>query len=47
MLINKVTLQAAGATLAAMVLLTAQPLRAQASSDTTRIEKLERAVEMR
>jgi hypothetical protein len=31
---------------AAFVLLTAQPLRAQASSDSARIEKLERAVEL-
>ncbi len=37
---------AAGATVAAFVLLTAQPLRAQASSDSARIEKLERAVEL-
>src|SRR5436309_1226721 len=46
MLIKKVTLRVAGASLAAIVLLTAQPLRAQASSDTARIEKLERAVEL-
>src|SRR5213082_1422898 len=46
MFIRKVTLQAAGATLAAMVLLTAQPLRAQSASDTARIEKLEQAVEL-
>jgi len=39
-------LRAAGASLAAIVLLTAQPLRAQVSSDTARIEKLERAVEL-
>src|SRR5213593_4203577 len=39
-------LRAAGASLAAIVLLTAQPLRAQASSDTARIDKLERAVEL-
>jgi len=46
MLIRKVTLHAAGAILAAMVSLTAQPLRAQSASDTARIEKLEQAVEM-
>ena len=46
MLIRKVTLRAAGASLAAIALLTAQPLRAQAASDSARIEKLERAVEM-
>jgi hypothetical protein len=44
MLIRKITLQAAGASLAAIALLTAQPVRAQ--SDSARIEKLERAVEM-
>src|SRR2546430_8270750 len=38
-------LRVAGASLAAIALLTAQPLRAEASSDTARIEKLERAVE--
>jgi hypothetical protein len=46
MLIKKFILQAAGATIAAFVLLTAQPLRAQSPSETTRIEKLERAVEL-
>ena len=45
MLINKIILRAAGAGLAAIVLLTAQPLRAQ-SSDSARLEKLERAVEL-
>jgi Putative porin len=44
MLIKKFTFRAAGAGLAAFTLLTAQPLRAQ--SDSARIEKLERAVEM-
>jgi len=39
-------LRAAGASLAAIALLPAQPLRAQASSDTARIDKLERAVEL-
>src|SRR5207253_510145 len=46
MFINKFVLRAAGASLAAVVLLTAQPLRAASSSDTARIEKLERAVEL-
>src|SRR6266511_2178166 len=45
MFINKLALWAAGASLAAIALLTAQPLRAQ-SSDTARLEKLERAVEL-
>ena len=39
------TLRAAGAGLAAIVLVNGQPLRAESSSDTARIEKLERAVE--
>jgi hypothetical protein len=46
MFINKLVLRAAGASLAAIALLTAQPLRAQSPSDTARIEKLERAVEL-
>src|SRR5438874_11854135 len=46
MFIKKFILRAAGVSLAAIALLTAQPLRAQSSSDTTRIEKLERAVEL-
>src|SRR5204863_3959826 len=46
MLIRKFILRATGVTIAAFVLLTAQPLRAQAASDTARIEKLERAVEL-
>jgi hypothetical protein len=46
MLINKIITRAAGASLVAISLLTAQPLRAQAASDTERIEKLERAVEL-
>src|SRR5262245_34669746 len=48
MLIEKVTLRAAGARLAVIALLTAPALRAEAdpASDTARIEKLERAVEM-
>jgi cell division protein FtsB len=44
MLIHKFILRAAGASLSATVLLTTHPLRAQ-SSDSARIEKLERAVE--
>src|SRR5437763_12042348 len=46
MFIRKFILRAAGTGLAAIALLTAQPLRAQSSSDTARIEKLERAVEL-
>jgi hypothetical protein len=46
MLTKKITLRTAGASLAAIALLTAQPLRAQASSDAARLEKLERAVEL-
>ena len=46
MLINKFILRAAGVSLAAIVSLAAQPLRAQASSDTARLDKLERAVEL-
>ena len=46
MLIKKFILRATGVTIAAFVLLTAQPLRAQSASDTARIEKLERAVEL-
>jgi phosphate-selective porin OprO/OprP len=46
MFINKFVLRAAGASLAAIVLLTVQPLRAQSSSDSARLEKLERAVEL-
>jgi Putative porin len=44
MLIRKITLQTAGASLAAIALLTAHPVRAQ--SESARIEKLEQAVEM-
>jgi hypothetical protein len=44
--IKKITLPAAGVSLAAIALLTAQPLRAQSASDSTRIEKLEQAVEL-
>lgn len=46
MLIKKVTLPAAGASLAAIALLTAQSLRADPASESARIEKLERAVQM-
>src|SRR5881398_1400051 len=46
MFIKKSVLRAASASLAAVALLAAQPLRAESSSDTTRIEKLERAVEL-
>src|SRR5947209_12857625 len=46
MFIRKFILRAAGASLAAIALLTVQPLRAQSASDTARIEKLERAVEL-
>src|SRR5437762_9945161 len=46
MFTKKITIRSAGATLVAIVLLTAQPLRAQSASDTARINKLEQAVEM-
>ncbi len=46
MFIRKFILRAAGTGLAAIALLTVQPLRAQSASDTARIEKLERAVEL-
>src|SRR5213079_3049950 len=46
MLIKKFMLRAVGASLAAIALLPAQPLRAESSSDTARLEKLERAVEL-
>ncbi len=45
MLVNKFILRAAGAGLAAIVSLAVQPLKAQASSDADRLEKLERAVQ--
>src|SRR6201993_5166115 len=44
MFISKFMLRAAGVSLAAIALLTTQPVRAQ--SDSARLEKLERAVEM-
>ncbi len=46
MFTKKIILRAAGAPLVAIVLLTAQPLRAQSDSDTARIDKLERAVQL-
>jgi hypothetical protein len=46
MLIKRIGLWTAGSSLVAIALLTAQPLYAQAASDTERIEKLERAVEL-
>ncbi len=46
MLIKKTILPTMGANLAAIALLTVQPLCAQSVSDTARIERLERAVEM-
>jgi hypothetical protein len=46
MFIKKFGLRAAGSSLAAIVLLTAQPLRAQSSSESARLEKLEHAVEL-
>ncbi len=46
MFIKKFVLRAAGASLAAIAFLTAQQLRAESSSDTARLEKLERAVEL-
>ncbi len=45
MLIKKISLRAARVSLAATILLSAHPLRGQ-SSDSARIEKLERAVEL-
>ena len=46
MFIKKSVLLAAGASLAAVILLAVQPLGAQTASETARIEKLERAVEL-
>src|SRR6266699_6264249 len=45
MFIKKFILRAAGGSLAAIVLLAVQPLGAQTSSDSERLQKLERAVE--
>src|SRR5947209_15569080 len=46
MFMKKLLSRTAGASLAALALLTAQPLRAQSASDSARLEKLERAVEL-
>jgi phosphate-selective porin len=46
MFTEKLMLRGAGASLAAIVVLSTQPLRAQSSSDSARLEKLERAVEL-
>ena len=46
MFMKKLLPRAAGASLAAIALLTAEPLRAESSSDNARLEKLERAVEL-
>src|SRR5213596_4171544 len=46
MFMKKLLSRAAGASLAAIVVLITQPLRAESSSDTARLEKLERAVEL-
>src|SRR5256886_7056954 len=46
MFMKKLLSRTAGASLAATVVLSTQPLRAQSSSDTARLEKLERAVEL-
>jgi hypothetical protein len=46
MLSKKIILRTAGASLAAVISLAAQPLRAQASSDDARLEKLEHAVQL-
>src|SRR6266849_5292361 len=45
MFIKKFTLRAAGASMAAIVLLAVQPLAAQTATDSERLQKLERAVE--
>ncbi len=45
MFIKKINLQAAGASLAAIISLAAQPLGAQTASESERLQKLERAVE--
>jgi hypothetical protein len=46
MFTKKIILRTAGASLAAVISLAAQPLRAQASSDAARLEKLEQAVQL-
>src|SRR5438477_5536189 len=45
MFIKKINLRAAGASLAAIISLAAQPLGAQTASESERLQKLERAVE--
>jgi len=46
MFVDKFILRASGASFAAITLLASQSLHAEPSSDTARIEKLERAVEL-
>jgi len=46
MFIKKIILRAAGGSLAALISMTAQPLSAQTASDSERLQKLERAVEL-
>src|SRR6266496_785533 len=46
MFINKIILRAAAASLAAVISLAAQPLSAQTPSDSERLKKLERAVDL-
>ena len=46
MFVEKFILRVSGATLAAIALLTSQPLRAEPASDMARIEKREHAVEL-
>src|SRR5256885_5118670 len=46
MLIKKIILRAAGASLAAVISLAAQPLSGQTSSESERLQKLERAVDL-
>jgi phosphate-selective porin len=46
MFIKKIILRAAAVSLAAVILLAAQPLRAQTPSDSERLKKLERAVDL-
>src|SRR5437867_6968226 len=46
MFIKKIILRAAGGSLGALISMTAQPLSAQTASDSERLQKLERAVEL-
>src|SRR2546430_2360494 len=46
MFIKKIILRAAGGSLAALISMTAQPLSAQTASESERLQKLERAVEL-